>query len=194
LSEQAIQLGALQQQVAQFERLTRDRDGQVERRHAGSPLGPNADGPRSSPARPPKNGTTSREETASTAGGNGNGAAGHAAKPGRAGQRGTDLEPELTPTIAGPVCPNLGLLTDHATRHAFPSDANRCLGLSSPAEVTNEQQRQYCLGGAHTACPIFTGQLLNPVMPIDPSTVLPSELKPAKGFGQRMGRLFRRQP
>jgi hypothetical protein len=68
------------------------------------------------------------------------------------------------------------------------------LGLAAPAEVSLEQQRRYCLGGAHVACPIFTGQLLNPALPIDTSPALPPDPKSTKGLGWRMGRLFRRQP
>jgi hypothetical protein len=193
LAEQASQLGALQQQVAQLERLASQRNGQVERRHPAPPTGLNEDMPGSNAPRRPKNGNTGREESAAAASGNGNGAAGHAAIPGRAGMLGADLKPELTPTIAGPVCPHLGLHADHATRHAFPSDANRCLGLAAPTEVTLEQQRRYCLGGAHVGCPIFTRQLLNPVVPIDTSTALPPEPKSSKGLGWRIGRMFRRQ-
>jgi len=87
----------------------------------------------------------------------------------------------------------LGLHSDHATRHAFPSDANLCFDLTMPVGVTMEQQRRYCLGGAHTTCPIYTRQLLHPAVPIDTSPALPEEPKRANGLGQRMGRLFRRQ-
>jgi hypothetical protein len=136
IAEQASQLGALRQQVATLERLVRERNGQVERRHPVT----NEDRPGPNTAIRPKNGNTSREESpGAAAGGNGLGAASRAAHLDRAGTLGSDLEPELTPTIAGPVCPLLGLQADHATRHAFPSDANRCLGLEAPAEVSLEQ-------------------------------------------------------
>ncbi len=188
LAEQASQLGALQRQVAQLEQLAKDRTGQVERRHPA----PNEDKRASHVARPPRNGNTSREESAAAAGGNGNGPSGHAANPSRAGMLGSDLTPELTPIIAGPICLHLGLQADHATRHAFPSDANRCLGLTAPAEVSFEQQRRFCLSSAHVGCPIFTRQLLNPMLPINTSPDTPDP-KSAKGLGGRVGRLFRRQ-
>jgi hypothetical protein len=193
LAEQASQLGALQQQVTQLERVAAERSSQVERRHAAPLPSLNEDGPGSNATHLPKNGNAGHEEPLATAGGNGNGALGPAANPPRANMYDVDLKPELTPSIAGPVCPHLGLHTDHATRHAFPSDANRCLGLTAPAEVTMEQQRRFCLGGAHTACPIFTRQLLHPALPIDTSPAPPDDPKRARGLGQRMGRLFRRQ-
>jgi hypothetical protein len=192
-AEQAAQLGALQQQVVQLERAARERNGQVERRQSASQAGAVDDKRGSSAARPPKNGS-SHEEAATVAGGNGNGATGRSSAPARPAKLASDKDPELPPTIAGPVCQYLGLHSDHATRHAFPSDANRCLRLSAPAEVTFEQQRHYCLGSAHATCPVFTRQLLHPTVPIDTTPVPPPEPKSNNGLGSRVGRLFRRQP
>ncbi len=194
LAEQAIQVGVLQQQVAQLERAAQERNGQVERRRPAASAAPKTEGAPARAPRQPKNGTNGQPSTPAAAGANGqngNGAAHPAAE--RPNLLAAELKPELTPTIAGPVCAKLGLQTDRATRHAFPSDANRCFGLGAPAEVSFEQQRTYCLSGAHAACPVFTGQLLNPILPIDTSPAPPPEPRPAKGLGQRMGRFFRRQ-
>jgi hypothetical protein len=189
LSEQAIQLGVLQQQVAHLERLARERNGQVERRRPASTAAPKQDSPLAKEPKRPQNRTAGRETAAAgTNGQRGNGAVEHSMLD-SINPLAAELRPELTPTIAGPVCAHLGLHTDQATRHAFPSEANRCYRLPTPAELTFEQQRSYCLSGAHNNCPIFTGQLVNPAVPIDTSPAPPLQPQAAKG----LGRFFRRR-
>ena len=104
------------------------------------------------------------------------------------------LKPEAPASAVGLLCPQLGLGADRATQHAFPSEANRCYRVAAPALVSFAQQRKFCLSGEYAACPIFTGALTNPTVPIDTSPASLPTNEPSKGLGGRVGRFFRRQP
>jgi len=66
----------------------------------------------------------------------------------------------------GAPCPRLGLAADSETRHVFTSPDNRCYVLASPAEIAFAYQGAYCLTSAHVRCPVFTGRVLTPKLPI----------------------------
>lgn len=54
------------------------------------------------------------------------------------------------------ACPHLGLLQDHATHMNFPSVANHCMNCRKPSRPSLAHQQDFCLTGAHTACPVYS--------------------------------------
>src|SRR5207253_2016314 len=97
---------------------------------------------------------------------------------------------ELAQASATAPCPQLGLINDRDTRHGFASVKNRCYALMTPLEVTFSQQDTFCLYNAHTRCPILTGEIRSPHVPIDTEA---EAAQRAKRAGSRLtGRLNKR--
>lgn len=64
------------------------------------------------------------------------------------------------------ICPRLGLWEDADSRCAFPFPGNCCYRLASPVGIALDYQSKYCLTGEHVKCPVFSGRVKSPHVPI----------------------------
>jgi hypothetical protein len=87
------------------------------------------------------------------------------------------------------ACPRLGTAEDADTHYTFVSPVHRCYALANPAEITNGQQSEFCLGPEHARCPLLAGQVTAPALPID-TRVESGEARARRrgGFGWLAGR------
>ncbi len=71
-------------------------------------------------------------------------------------------EPRAMPEI----CPFLAAARDPDSVLNYPSPENRCHKLSDALPVTAEYQAEYCLRARHWFCPVYTGAVKRPPIPI----------------------------
>lgn len=69
------------------------------------------------------------------------------------------------------ICPFLAAASDPDSVLNYASPENRCHKLGDPVEVTAEYQAEYCLRARHWFCPVYTGALKRPPLPIQAETV-----------------------
>ena len=62
--------------------------------------------------------------------------------------------PNLNP-FADKACPYLGMVTDPATRFAYPSSRQRCFVASRPSRIDEGKQARQCLVAQHASCPLY---------------------------------------
>ena len=64
------------------------------------------------------------------------------------------------------ICPFLAASHDPDSVLNYPSAANVCTKLGEPHPVANEHQAGYCLRARHWFCPVYTGAIKQPPIPI----------------------------
>ena len=64
------------------------------------------------------------------------------------------------------ICPFLAASHDPDSVLNYPSAANVCTKLGEPQPVANEHQAGYCLRARHWFCPVYTGAIKQPPIPI----------------------------
>jgi hypothetical protein len=86
--------------------------------------------------------------------------------------------PRLKPNLPE-ICPFLAAANDPDSVLSYPSTMNRCQKLGDPVEVTPEFQAEYCLRARHWFCPVYTGGVRRPPLPIRAEGLLnPVEIPP----------------
>lgn len=71
----------------------------------------------------------------------------------------------VLPVMAS-TCPRLGLESDPTSRHGFASAINYCYNVQPPAEIASDHQTTYCLRADYAQCPVYTGRIKKPRLPI----------------------------
>jgi LysM repeat protein len=64
------------------------------------------------------------------------------------------------------ICPFLAAARDPDSVLNYTSPENRCYKLGDPVEVTANYQAEYCLRARHWFCPVYTGAIKRPPLPI----------------------------
>ncbi len=73
------------------------------------------------------------------------------------------------------ICPFLAAASDPDSVLNYASPQNRCHKLGDPVEVTADYQAEYCLRARHWFCPVYTGALKRPPLPIHAEVVAPGD-------------------